>query len=623
METQNTLQPRTTEERKAVTILFAGDSGDGIQLTGSQFSDTNALFGNDISTFPNFPAEIRAPQGTLAGVSGFQLNFGSVEVYSPGDLCDVLVVMNAAALKSSLPNLKRGGTIIANTDGFDKKNLKLAGYIDEQNPLKDASLNQFRIVEIGVTQMTREALKESTLGTKEKDRSKNMFVLGFICWMYSRSIEPTVNFLTEKFGKKPEILAANIAVLQAGYNFGDTSEMFTSRYEVKPAPLAKGEYRNIMGNQATAIGLVAGASKAGLELFYGSYPITPASDILHELARHKNFKVRTFQAEDEIAAICSSIGASFAGGLGITASSGPGIALKGEAIGLAVMLELPLVIVNVQRGGPSTGLPTKTEQSDLMQAIYGRNGEAPLPVIAAGSPSDCFDMAFEAVRIAVEHMTPVMLLTDGYVANGSEPWRFPNAAALREIKAQFANPDDFENQDYLPYKRDERGVRSWATPGMKNLQHRIGGLEKQDETGAVSYDPDNHERMVKLREEKVQKIADFIPEQKIEAGPESGDLLILGWGSTYGAIRTAVQEMQTEGYSVSHAHLNYIFPFPKNLKQVLGNFKQVLIPELNRGQLRQLIRSEFLVDAEGLNKVKGLPLRAEEIRTEALKMLSK
>lgn len=622
MEAEKTTKTGKTEDRKAVTILFAGDSGDGIQLTGSQFSDTNALFGNDISTFPNFPAEIRAPQGTLAGVSGFQLHFGSVEVFSPGDLCDVLVVMNAAALKASLSNLKRGGTIIANTDGFDKKNLRLAGYIDEQNPLKDLSLNQFRVIEIAVTQMTRETLKETDLGIKEKDRSKNMFVLGFICWMYSRSIERTIEFLTEKFSKKPDILESNIAVLKAGYNFGDTSETFTSRYDVKPAPLKKGTYRNIMGNQATAIGLIAGASKAGLELFYGSYPITPASDILHELARHKNFMVRTFQAEDEIAAICSSIGAAFAGGLGVTASSGPGIALKGEAIGLAVMLELPLVIVNVQRGGPSTGLPTKTEQADLLQAVNGRNGEAPLPVLAASSPSDCFEMAFEAVRIAVEHMTPVILLSDGYVANGSEPWRFPEADDLRKIKTQLANPKDFEPGEFLPYKRDERGVRTWATPGMKNLQHRIGGLEKEDETGAVSYDPDNHELMIKLREEKVRKVADSIPDQEIEVGESKGELLILGWGSTYGAIRTAVQAMRTDGVSVSHAHLNYIFPFPRNLGEILGNFKQVLIPELNRGQLRQLIRSEFLIDAVGLNKVKGMPLRSEEIQNAALKLLN-
>ncbi len=622
MEAENTIKTGKTEDRKAVTILFAGDSGDGIQLTGSQFSDTNALFGNDISTFPNFPAEIRAPQGTLAGVSGFQLNFGSVEVFSPGDQCDVLVVMNAAALKSNLANLKRGGTIIANTDGFDKKNLKLAQYIDGQNPLTDNSLNQFRVIEIAVTQMTRETLKETDLGIKEKDRSKNMFVLGFICWMYNRSLQRTTDFLQEKFAKHPGVIEANLAVLKAGYNFGETSETFTSRYDVKPAPLKKGVYRNIMGNQATALGLISGAVKSGLELFYGSYPITPASDILHELARHKNFKVRTFQAEDEIAAICSSIGASFAGGLGVTASSGPGIALKGEALGLAVMLELPLVVVNVQRGGPSTGLPTKTEQADLLQAVNGRNGEAPLPVIAASTPSNCFDMAYEAVRIAVEHMTPVILLSDGYVANGSEPWRFPLGSDLKQIKPPFAEPKDFKAGEYRPYKRDERGVRSWATPGMRNLQHRIGGLEKQDETGDVSYDPENHEHMVIQREEKIRKVADSIPEQKIEVGDQQGELLILGWGSTYGAIRTAVMDMRTEGLNVSHAHVSYIYPFPKNIESVLRNFKTVLIPELNRGQLRQLIRSNFLIDAVGLNKVKGMPLQSEEIKTAALKILN-
>ncbi len=622
VEAENTTKTARTEDRKAVTILFAGDSGDGIQLTGSQFSDTNALFGNDISTFPNFPAEIRAPQGTLAGVSGFQLHFGSVEVFSPGDQCDVLVVMNAAALKANLSNLKIGGTIIANTDGFDKKNLRLAGYVDVQNPLTDQSLGQYRVVEIAVTQMTREALKDFELGMKEKDRSKNMFVLGFICWMYNRSLNRTLDFLNEKFAGKPDIIKSNEAVLRAGYNFGDTSETFTSRYDVKPAPLKKGVYRNIMGNQATAIGLIAGAEKAGLELFYGSYPITPASDILHELARHKNFGVRTFQAEDEIAAICSAIGSSFAGGLGVTASSGPGIALKGEALGLAVMLEIPLVVVNVQRGGPSTGLPTKTEQADLLQALNGRNGEAPVPVIAAAHPSDCFWMAYEAVRIAVEHMTPVILLTDGYVANGAEPWRFPKSDDLKPIQPNFANPDDYKEGDYLPYQRDERGVRKWATPGMTNLQHRIGGLEKQDLTGNVSYDPENHERMIKLREDKVRRIADFFPELSIELGEEKGELLILGWGSTYGAIRTAVRDLNEEGYKVSHAHLRHLFPFPKNLGEVLGNFKKVLIPELNRGQLRQLIRAEFLIDAQGLNKVQGMPLRTEEIKEAAIKTLN-
>jgi 2-oxoglutarate/2-oxoacid ferredoxin oxidoreductase subunit alpha len=622
VDTENTTRIKPTEERKAVTILFAGDSGDGIQLTGSQFTDTNALFGNDISTFPNFPAEIRAPQGTLAGVSGFQLHFGSVEIFTPGDQCDVLVVMNAAALKANLVNLKRGGTVIANTDGFDAKNLRLAGYPDAHNPLKDAHMTNYRLIEIGVTQMTRDALKDSTLGTKDKDRSKNMFVLGFIYWMYSRKIDRTIDFIKEKFAKRPDLIESNIAVLRAGYNFGDTSETFTSRYDVRPAPLKKGTYRSIMGNQATALGLIAGATKANLELFYGSYPITPASDILHELAKHKNFKVRTFQAEDEIAAICSAIGSSFAGGLGITASSGPGIALKGEAIGLAVMLELPLVIVNVQRGGPSTGLPTKTEQADLLQALNGRNGEAPVPVLSASSPSDCFDMAFEAVRIAVEHMTPVFLLSDGYIANGSEPWPFPKSEDLRDIKAPFVNPADFADKPYKPYVRDDKGVRQWATPGMRGLQHRIGGIEKENETGNISYDPENHQLMVNLRQNKIQRIADFIPELQIECGETKGKLLILGWGSTYGAILTAVRELREEGMDVSHAHLNYINPFPRNLGEILKGFEKVLIPEMNLGQLRQIIRAEFLVDAIGLNKVKGMPIMAEEIKDSAKKIMA-
>ncbi len=491
------------ESRQDVAILFAGDSGDGIQLTGSQFSNTSALFGNDVSTFPDYPAEIRAPQGTIAGVSGFQLNFGSIEIFTPGDLCDVLVVMNAAALKANLSKLKIGGTIIANTDGFDKKNLKLSGYVDMRNPLEDNSLGKYRVIEIDVTKLTREALKESTLGIKEKDRSKNMFVLGFLYWMYNRELAPTEKFLHEKFKNKPDLIEANMAVLKAGYNYGDTSETFTTRYEVKPAPLPKGVYRNIMGNQGIAIGLIAASQKAGLPLFYGSYPITPASDILHELSRHKNFNVRSFQAEDEIAAITSAIGASFGGNIGITASSGPGIALKGEALGLACILEIPLVVVNVQRGGPSTGLPTKTEQADLLQAIYGRNGEAPIPVIAASSPRDCFNQAFEAVRIAIEHMTPVFLLSDGYIANGAEPWRFPSADQLKAINPPMVK--EATEEEFLPYRRDEKGVRQWAVPGIKGLEHRIGGLEKQDETGNVSYDPENHEKMVGLGLRKLRE----------------------------------------------------------------------------------------------------------------------
>ena len=624
-------------------ILFAGDSGDGIQLTGSQFTDTNALFGNDVSTFPNFPAEIRAPQGTLAGVSGYQLHFGSVELFTPGDQCDVLVVMNAAALRSNLHKLKKGGTIIANSDGFDAKNLRLAGYPEGESPLggneggsqlpgvpAGGILSNYIVHTVDVTKLTRNALADMKLGMKEKDRCKNMFVLGFINWMYSRSLENSEKFITSKFSNKPEILEANRRALLAGYNYGDTSETFTTRFEVKPAPMPKGTYRSITGNQGTALGLIAAAQKAGLGLFYGSYPITPASDILHELSRHKNYNVRTFQAEDEIAAICSAIGASYGGALGATASSGPGIALKTEAMGLACMLEIPLVIVNVQRGGPSTGLPTKTEQADLWQAVFGRNGEAPIPVIAASSPTDCFEMVYEAVRIAVEHMTPVIFLSDGYIANGSEPWRFPNASDLALIKPPFADPSEYSSNNdptasasekFLPYDRDEKGVRPWAVPGMKGLQHRIGGIEKEHRTGNISYDPKNHELMVKLRAEKVQKIADDVPPLDLSNGADQGDLLILGWGSTYGAIRTAVQELTDEGHSVGHLHVRYLFPFRKELGTILKRFQRILIPEMNSGQLRQMIRAEFLVDAKGLNKVQGMPFTSSEIKEAALQYL--
>lgn len=608
------------QDKKEVTILFAGDSGDGIQLTGSQFTNTSALFGNDVSTFPNFPAEIRAPQGTIAGVSGFQLNFGSIEIFTPGDRADVLVVMNAAALKANIDKLKIGGSIIANTSGFDKKNLKLAGYLDQRNPLEDNSLGKYRVVEIDVTKLTREALKATKLGTKEKDRSKNMFVLGFLYWMYNRELDSTEKFLQEKFEDSPELIDSNLAVLRAGYNYGDTSEMFTTRYEVKPAPMPKGTYRNMMGNQALAIGLIAAARKADLNLFYGSYPITPASDILHELSRHKNFNVRSFQAEDEIAAVTSAIGASFAGDIGITASSGPGIALKGEALGLACILELPLVVINVQRGGPSTGLPTKTEQADLFQAFYGRNGEAPIPIIAASSPKDCFEAAFEAVRIAVEHMTPVFLLSDGYIGNGAEPWRFAKAADLPNIRPPFIRKPNPENEGpFLPYRRDQRGVRPWAIPGTAGLEHRIGGLEKEDLTGNVSYDPENHQKMVNLRAEKVMKIADDLPKQEIDQGNQGATLCILSWGSTYGAVKTAVKEMISEEIDVAHVHLRYLLPFPKNLEKILRSFDHILVPELNKGQLVKIIRGEFLIDAKPLNKIKGLPFTSVEIREEAEK----
>ena len=602
---------RQNEVLENVIIKFAGDSGDGMQLTGTQFTNTAALFGNDLSTFPDFPAEIRAPQGTLAGVSGFQLHFGSVEIFTPGDYCDVLVAMNAAALKANLRFLRKSGTIIVNTDGFDPKNLRLAGY-DDKNPLEDGTVDSFRVIKLDVTKMTRTALEGSGLGVKEIDRAKNMFVLGFLYWMYNRNMEHTLKFIEDKFSKKPEIRDANVKVLKAGYNFGETREEFTTRYTINPAKIASGTYRNIMGNQAVAIGLIAAAEKSGLPLFLGSYPITPASDILHELSRHKNYNVKTFQAEDEIAAIASAIGASFGGALSVTTSSGPGIALKTEAMGLALMLELPLVIVNVQRGGPSTGLPTKTEQSDLLQAVYGRNGESPIPVIAAATPSDCFDMAYEACRIAVQHMTPVILLTDGYIANGAEPWKFPKAADLPAIPVKFATEKN-NGDKFLPYKRDERLARPWAIPGTKGLEHRIGGLEKQHETGNISYDAANHEFMVRMRDAKVEKIADYIPEIKPEIGNAKGKLLMLGWGSTYGAIKSAVLQAREKGLDVSYAHLRHIRPFPKNLGELLYAFDQVIIPEMNTGQLIKMIRDKYLVPAVGFNKIQGMPFTAEEI----------
>src|ERR1035437_6135875 len=605
----------------SVTIRFAGDSGDGMQLTGTQFTETAAIFGNDLSTFPDFPAEIRAPIGTLAGVSGYQIHFGSVEINTPGDQCDVLVVMNAAALKANLRELKKGGIIIANTDGFDPKNLRLANVADGINPLEDGSLSSYQLFAIDVTKMTRASLAgESGLGVKEIDRSKNMFVLGFIYWMFNRNLDYSIKFLTEKFKKKPDILEANLKLLKAGYNFGDTSETFTSRFSVAPAKMAPGTYRNIMGNQAAAIGLVAASQKCGLPIFYGSYPITPASDILHELSKYKNFGVRTYQAEDEIAAMCSIIGASFGGHLGVTASSGPGIALKTEAMGLGFMLELPMVVIDVQRGGPATGLPTKTEQSHLLQAYYGRNGEAPLPVVAAQSPADCFEMVFEACRIAIEYMTPVFFLSDGFIANGSEPWMFPKAADLPEIKVNFAKGFNADGK-YLPYKRDEKLSRPWAVPGTKDLEHRIGGIEKQHETGNISYDPENHEFMVKLREAKVEKIADNIPLQKIDTGNDKGKLLVLGWGSTYGSIRSAVAQARAEGYDVSHAHVRYLRPFPKNLGEILHNFDKILMPELNNGQLSKIIRDKYFVNAIPFNKIKGLPFMSVEILDKIKELL--
>jgi 2-oxoglutarate ferredoxin oxidoreductase subunit alpha len=612
---------RKEELLNDIVIKFAGDSGDGMQLTGSQFTNNTALLGIDLATFPDFPAEIRAPQGTIPGVSGYQLRFSSDAIYTPGDLCDVLVAMNAAALKTNLKAIKKGGKIIANVDGFDSKNLRLANYPEGVNPLDDNSLDGFEVIKMDVTKMTREALKEITLGTKEKDRSKNMFVLGFLYWMYSRDMESTLSFLKEKFGKKDDILNANLKALQAGYNYGDTTETFTTRYKVEKAKMKPGTYRSIMGNQALAMGLVAAAQKSGLPLFLGSYPITPASDILHDLSRLKNFNVKTFQAEDEIAGITSAIGAAYGGSLAVTTTSGPGLALKGEAIGLAVMLEIPLLIINVQRGGPSTGLPTKTEQSDLLMAYYGRNGECPMPVISASTPSDCFDAVYQAARISLQHMVPVMFLSDGYIANGAEPWMFPQEADLEPIEVKFKLGLADDETKFQPYKRDEKLARPWAVPGTKGLEHRIGGLEKQDITGNVNYEPDNHEHMVKVRQAKVDLIANYIPDQKIECGADKGKVLVLGWGSTFGSIKSAVIDMINEGHQVSHAHIRYLRPFPKNLGAILANFDTILIPEINNGQLIKIIRDVYFVDAKGFNKIKGNPITKGELIEEIRKYL--
>ena len=608
-----------------VVIKFAGDSGDGMQLTGSQFTNNTAMLGIDLATFPDFPAEIRAPIGTLPGVSGYQLRFSSDRVFTPGDACDVLVAMNAAALKTNLNGLKPGGRIIANEDGFDAKNLRLANYPEGVNPLTDDSLSNYEVIRMDVTKMTREALKDITMGVKEKDRAKNMFVLGFLYWMYNRDMETTIGFIKEKFGKKPEIFESNVKALQAGYNYGDTTETFTTRYSVAKAKMDPGTYRSIMGNQAVSFGLIAASQKSGLPLFLGSYPITPASDILHDLSKYQNFGIKTFQAEDEIAAITSAIGASYGGSLAVTTSSGPGIALKGEAMGLAVMLEIPLIIINIQRGGPSTGLPTKTEQSDLMQAYYGRNGECPMPIVSASTPSDCFSAVYEAARISVQHMTPVMFLSDGYIANGAEPWKFPAASDLPEIKTQFASQNfaDVMDKDgkFQPYKRDDKLVRPWAIPGTPGLEHRVGGLEKADITGNISYEPENHQHMVKTRQAKVDMIANYIPDQKLDSGEERGKVLVLGWGSTYGAIKSACSELQKEGKAVSHAHLRYIRPFPKNLGEILKNFDTVLVPEINNGQLVRIIRDVYFVDAKPYNKIMGIPITKGELINEIKNLL--
>lgn len=597
-----------------VTVRFAGDSGDGMQLTGTQFSDTTAILGNDLSTLPDYPAEIRAPAGTLYGVSGFQLHFSSSDIHTPGDSPDVLVAMNPAALKKNLPELKRSGVIVVNTDSFDKRNLKLAEF--DSNPLEDGSLTGYKVLDIPITTLTFAALEESELSMKEKARCKNFFALGLMYWMYNRPMDQTIEWIEKKFKGKPAIIDANEKALKAGFNFGDITERFTTRYTIEPANLKSGIYRNISGNEATALGFIVAAEKAGLNLFLGSYPITPASEILQTLSRFKNYGVKTFQAEDEIAGISSAIGAAFGGNLAITTTSGPGLALKTEATGLAVITELPLVIIDVQRGGPSTGLPTKTEQADLLQAMYGRNGEAPVAVLAASTPSDCFFMAIEASRLALTYMSPVILLTDGYLANGSEPWNLPDVDAIPEIPVKFHT----ESENFNPYSRDENLVRPWAVPGTKGLEHRIGGLEKANITGDVSYDPDNHFNMVKLRHQKIQNMNKTIPDLEVDGDPE-GDLLVVGWGGTYGAIKEAVIHARKKGYKVSQAHFKYINPFPKNTEEVLKKFKHVLLPEINLGQLAKILKSEFLIPVEQFNVVRGLPFRVGDIENKIIEVL--
>jgi 2-oxoglutarate ferredoxin oxidoreductase subunit alpha len=609
-------RPVRLEELDAATIRLAGDSGDGMQLAGTQFTNTSAILGNDIATFPDFPAEIRAPAGTLAGVSGFQIHFSSHDIHTPGDRLNALVAMNPAALKTNLRDLEPGGILIVNADAFSSGDLHKAGY--KTNPLEDGSLKGYRVFAVPITKLNRAAVADIKLTPREADRCKNFFALGLIYWLYERSLEPTLKWIREKFAKSPAVQEANSRTLKAGYNYGETTESMPVHYRVSKAQIKPGRYRKITGNEALAIGLVSAAQQANLPLVYATYPITPASDILHQLAEMKRFGVRTLQAEDEIAAIGMAIGAAFGGGLGVTATSGPGICLKSEAIGLAVMTELPLVIIDVQRGGPSTGLPTKTEQADLLQAMFGRNGECPAAVIAPCSPSDCFQMAFEAVRLAVRFMTPVFLLSDGYLANGAEPWAIPAASSLPKIEVRHpTQPNSGGNGNgeaphFLPYKRDDRLVRPWAIPGTPGLEHRIGGLEKEDVTGNVSYDPANHHHMVTTRAQKIANIANDIPPLEV-IGPEQGDVLVIGWGGTYGAITTAVQRAQRKGLKVAGAHLRYLNPMPKNTAAVLRRYRKVLVPELNAGQLRLLLRGYFLVDAVGLNKVQGRPFLVSEI----------
>jgi 2-oxoglutarate ferredoxin oxidoreductase subunit alpha len=605
----------TVQELERVTIRFAGDSGDGMQLTGSQFTRTTALFGNDISTFPDFPAEIRAPAGSLPGVSGFQISFSSADIHTPGDAPDVLVAMNPAALKTNIGDLPPGGALIVNSDAFTAANLQKAAYQD--NPLTDGSLKQYRLFEIPISTLNARALEGLEMTSKQVDLTKNFFALGLMFFVYERSLEPTERWIAQKFSARPVIAEANQRALRAGYAFAETTEMFHSTYRVKPAHLAPGTYRNITGNEATALGFLAASRLAGRSLVYASYPITPASDILHQLSTYKNFGLKTLQAEDEIAAIGAAIGASYGGALGMTGTSGPGMALKSEALNLAVMVELPLVLIDVQRAGPSTGMPTKTEQADLLQAMFGRNSDSPVPIVAPATPSECFDYAIEAWRLAQKYMTPVVYMSDAFLATGAEPWRVPAVEDLPTIR--FENRT--EREGFWPYLRDEETLaRPWAVPGTPGLEHRVGGLEKQDITGAVSYDPENHHRMQELRAEKVARIANDIPDLQIY-GPTIGDLLIVGWGSTYGAIRSATERLQAAGRSVAHAHIRHLNPLPANTGTVLAGYRRILVPEVNLGQLLLLLRARFLVDAVGYDKVRGKPLRIAEIEEEAVALL--
>ncbi len=610
------------EELESVVIRFAGDSGDGMQLTGTQFTNASAVFGNDISTMPDFPAEIRAPAGTLAGVSGFQINISERDILTPGDAPHVLVAMNPAALKATLPDLEHGGTIIINTDAFTASNLKKAGY--EENPLENETLKNYHVIPVPLTSLNREALKEvEGIGNKEKDRSQNFFALGIAFWMFDRPMETTLEWLKKKFGKRPEVYEANSRALQAGYFFGDTTRTFQQRYRIRPASLPPGTYRKVTGNEALAIGLVTAAQKMGKPLFYGTYPITPASDILHALAPLRHFDVRTFQAEDEIAAMGSIIGAAFGGALAVTGTSGPGVALKSEAMNLAIMLELPMIIINVQRGGPSTGLPTKTEQGDLLQAMFGRNGESPIVVLAPQSPSDCFDIALEAARLAVRAMSPVMILSDGFLANSSEPWRIPDPTKIMAIPVAHPNGRSHSDDPFLPYERDpETGARPWAIPGTPGLEHRVGGLSKAPRTGNVSYDPQHNEQMYFERKNKIARLTAVIPDQEV-FGPASGDLLVLSWGGTYGSVRSAVQKAQQEGHSVAHAHMRYLNPFPANLRDVLSRYQQVMVPELNGGQLAFLLRGRYALNIQSFPKLHARPFKISEIYGKILETLGK